>query len=155
MSDAYAERIARIAKSPAVQALVDTAPPLTRQQLDTVRAACASATDRFYAREGVPVAAGGATAESGALSAVAPVPSCGNSPRGHRSLGLLFCGNPCEVPVPQPEHGQVPAQQLLARMPDDADLHAVPLHELVRARQLPVLAELALPDPVLEAVGDD
>jgi hypothetical protein len=39
-------------------------------------------------------------------------------------------------------------------VPDDAGLHPVPLCELIRGRQLPVIAELALPDPVLKAVGE-
>jgi len=39
----YAERIARIAQSPAAQAIAAAAPSLTRQQLDLARAAVASA----------------------------------------------------------------------------------------------------------------
>lgn len=53
--ETYAERIARIAVSPAAQAAVDQAPPFTRQQLDIVRAACNSATARFREREMAPV----------------------------------------------------------------------------------------------------
>lgn len=49
-----AERLARIANSPAAQAVVDQAPTLTRQQLDAARAACASATARHRAIEGKP-----------------------------------------------------------------------------------------------------
>lgn len=54
--ETYAARIARIANSPDAQAVVDQAPPFTRQQLDVARAACASATARFRERETVPVA---------------------------------------------------------------------------------------------------
>lgn len=53
-----AERIARIAQSAAAQAAVDQAPPLTREQLDVARAACASATARFHEREIIPVTIG-------------------------------------------------------------------------------------------------
>jgi hypothetical protein len=93
-----------------------------------------------------------ATAESGALSAVAPVPSCGNSPRRHRLLGLLFCGSPHEGPAPLDRHDQLPAYQFLPRVADDLDGDAVALGELGRAGQPPVLAELAVPDPLLDPV---
>jgi hypothetical protein len=57
MSETYAERITRIALGAAAQAVVDQAPPFTRAQLDTIRAACAEATARFLERETMPVPA--------------------------------------------------------------------------------------------------
>jgi hypothetical protein len=53
IAETYAERIARIARSAAAQAVVDSAPPLTRQQLDTARAACSAAVGSI--RQGVQV----------------------------------------------------------------------------------------------------
>lgn len=49
--ESQAERIARIAQSPAAQSLAGQAPSLTRRQLDAVRAACSPATARFRERE--------------------------------------------------------------------------------------------------------
>lgn len=40
-TESYAQRIARIANSPAAQAVAGQAPPLTRQQTGTLRAAFA------------------------------------------------------------------------------------------------------------------
>lgn len=51
-----AERVAYLAagaQSAGIQAVVDQAPPLTRQQLDTARAACAAATAQIRAPEAV------------------------------------------------------------------------------------------------------
>ena len=47
----YAQRIARGAQSPAMQALIAAAPRPTREQLDIARTACASATSRYRERE--------------------------------------------------------------------------------------------------------
>jgi hypothetical protein len=52
------DRILRVAECPATQALVDTAPPPTREQLDAVRAACSSASARFRAAERSAIASG-------------------------------------------------------------------------------------------------
>lgn len=49
--ETYAERIARIAMSPAAQAVVNSAPPMTRPQLDITRAACSSAAGQYRERE--------------------------------------------------------------------------------------------------------
>jgi hypothetical protein len=59
-----------------------------------------------------------------------------------------------KVPYPGDDHDQAPPLQFLPRVGDDPDAHAVPLRQVGRAGELPVLAELAGPDPLVEPVRD-
>lgn len=87
-TETYAERIARIAMSPAAQAVVDGAPPMTRPQLDIARAACSSSDGRYLDREATAVVDDQAPVQRDRPTLLARAGTAGKAPRAGRRTAV-------------------------------------------------------------------